>query len=292
MKKTILAAGGDLRQIYAAEKLSRLFQVFIAGFDNTVTVPDGVIKTDLNNPEQFRADFLLLPVSVTSDQTMLSTPLGNAGISLRKLPSFVNEGGTVFCGMTDETVKKIFTSCGLEVTDYMSREELKVLNAVPTAEGAVQTALEELPVTIFGSDVMITGFGRISKVLAGILTAMGASVTVCARKRHDLAWAEILGCRSRHISKLSECAENCDIIFNTVPELLFSKEILEHLRKDCLLIELASVPGGTDMKAAADIGIKTIRAAGLPGKTAPVTAGHIIADTIISILSERGMIND
>ena len=41
------------------------------------------------------------------------------------------------------------------------------------------------------------------------------------------------------------------------------------------------------MKAAQEMGMKVIWALGLPGKTAPVTAGEIIAGTVCDILEER-----
>lgn len=46
---------------------------------------------------------------------------------------------------------KIFNKCGIKTVDYFEREELNVLNAVPTAEGAVQIAMEEMASTIIWS---------------------------------------------------------------------------------------------------------------------------------------------
>lgn len=41
-----------------------------------------------------------------------------------------------------------------------------VANAVPTAEGAVQVAMEELPFTLHSARVLILGFGRVGKLTA------------------------------------------------------------------------------------------------------------------------------
>ena len=38
-----------------------------------------------------------------------------------------------------------------------------VANAVPTAEGAVQVAMEELPFTLHSARVLILGFGRVGE---------------------------------------------------------------------------------------------------------------------------------
>jgi len=113
---------------------------------------------------------------------MLNAPFSQNGISISKLVSTVKKDGIVFGGKISKNVKKIFTAEGIEVIDYLDREEFSVLNAVPTAEGAIQLALEEMPATIYGSKILITGFGRISKILVKLLTAMGADVTVAYRK--------------------------------------------------------------------------------------------------------------
>lgn len=55
-----------------------------------------------------------------------------------------------------------------------------------------------------------------------------------------------------------------DVIFNTVPSLLFDRPALKALDKGTLLIDLASRPGGVDFNAAAELQIKTIWALSLP----------------------------
>ena len=48
------------------------------------------------------------------------------------------------------------------------------------------------------------------------------------------------------------------------------------------------VSAGVDMESAKDLGVKVIWALGIPGKTAPITAGNIIKETICNILGESG----
>ena len=74
------------------------------------------------------------------------------------------------------------------------------------------------------------------------------------------------------------------VIFNTVPECVFSEAIVSSLPSTCLFIDLASAPGGIDQRAADLYRIKTIWATALPGKYAPETAGVHIADTIDEFL--------
>ena len=71
-----------------------------------------------------------------------------------------------------------------------------------------------------------------------------------------------------------------DIIINTVPHMVLTKERLNYVKKDCLIIDLASKPGGIDQKIAEGKGIKSIWALTLPGKVAPFTTAEIIKKAI------------
>ena len=55
-----------------------------------------------------------------------------------------------------------------------------------------------------------------------------------------------------------------------------------------LIIDLASLPGGTDFAAAEELGLHAEHALALPGRCAPQTAGALIAQTVLTILEERG----
>ena len=77
-----------------------------------------------------------------------------------------------------------------------------------------------------------------------------------------------------------------DIIFNTVPRTVLGEEELKIIGKGTLIIDLASKPGGVDIKAADKMGMSVIWALSLPGKVAPVTSGRIIADTILGYLEK------
>lgn len=159
-------------------------------------------------------------------------------------------------------------------------------NAVPTAEGAIEIAISETPITIHGSKCLVLGYGRIGKILSKFLDGMGAQTYVEARKYADLALIESHGCNPLTMKETKMRLDEFDIIFNTVPALILTREDLEKVKKDALIIDLASKPGGVDFTAAKELGIHVIWALSLPGRTAPVTAGIIIKDTITNILSE------
>lgn len=285
MSKSFLFVGGDLRSLYAAKKLSFNNNVHAYGFDDeNLAVPPICL---LDSTPQEKYDYIVLPLPASSDNLNINSPYFSKEIPIDVIPFIVKKNGVVLTGKSCDRLNSICKQNDIDVIDYFEREELVVMNAVPTAEGALQIAMQESAFAMFKSEILITGFGRISKVLVKYLTALGANVTITARKYSDLAWAEIMGCKSIHLSNLKDFVEKFDIIINTIPAVIFDKQILSLLSKGCLVIDLASKAGVVDFETAKNLGIKTIWALSLPGKVAPITAGEIIADTIINIIAER-----
>lgn len=285
-QKTFAVVGGDLRQAWVAGRLAqRGGTVYTALLDRDVELSARVHKAGDVKQAVERANVVVLPLPVTVDGETLNAPLGECPLPLGELMPLL--GGKLVLGGRTAPLEALARANGAELVDYFAREELAVLNAVPTAEGALELAMAELPTTIFGTRVLVTGFGRIARVLCRLLVAMGAQVTVAARKYSDFAWIEIFGARAAHIDALAEKAANADLVFNTVPALLFDRTALAALPRGAVLIDLASRPGGVDLAAAGKLGVKTIWALSLPGKVAPISSGEAIKDTILNILDER-----
>ncbi len=285
--ETFAVIGGDLRSSYLAKALATDgYKVITAGFDAT-ELPAGV--TGCTNPTQAvaLADCVVLPMPVTTDGVTVNAPFSRSKIRLDAVLNEMRPTQKVFGGAVSATLSANAQQRGLVIWDYLLREELAIKNAVSTAEGAVQLMMEELPTTVRDSRVLITGYGRIGKVLAQMLLLLGCHVTVAARKLSALSWAQTIGCSIMPIDQLRHMGRY-DVVFNTVPHLLFDKTLLETMEAGVLLIDLASRPGGVDFQAAADLGVKTIWALSLPGKVAPQTSGEIIRDSILQMIREQG----
>ena len=160
-------------------------------------------------------------------------------------------------------------------------------NAVPTAEGAVQLALEELSSTLHGAHVLILGFGRVGRLTAHRMAALGARVTVAAREYGELAWAAAYGCGAVGLEDLNWELGAFSLIVNTIPAPVLDEKRLAWVNPDAYLLDLASAPGGIDRAAARSRGLRVTQAPGLPGRTAPVTAAAAIRDAVYHILREE-----
>ncbi|MBP0973330.1 MAG: dipicolinate synthase subunit A, partial [Oscillospiraceae bacterium] len=266
----ILVAGGDLRYGYTAQALAEHYEVWAVGFTRQFLPDERIRLVETAADGLPLCDVLLLPMPVSEDGVLVNAPYSRQHLPLAGFLPKIREGGLVLGGRFGKA-QALFTQAGIETVDYLAREELSMRNAVPTAEGAIQILLEEMPRTIFGSKMLVLGFGRIGIRMAMLLTALGADVTVVARDPAARAYAEMLGCRSIPFAALPEHAAGADVICNTVPATVIDKNVLQAMQPEALVLDLASKPGGVDWEAAQTLGRRVVWALSLPGKTAPVT---------------------
>lgn len=285
----IWVIGGDMRQAKLAQLLAEDgHTVHTYALDpGPEAIPRLISEQNLNHAS--RADCVILPLTVTTGGGLLNAPLSLSEHPLAPILDRLSPRQFLCGGRIDPETQAMAQERGLVLYDYFAREELAVANAVPTVEGAIQIAMEELPITLHGARALVIGYGRLGKLLAHRLSGLGAKVSVSARKWADLAWAEAYGYGVEQTELLEDWLCPYDLIVNTVPARVLGEERLAELKAGCLVIDLASKPGGVDMEAARQLGVRVIWALSLPGKTAPVTAGKAILNTIYNILREQGV---
>lgn len=283
--KSFAIIGGDLRQTTLAKQLQDDgYDVVVFGFDKEMEYNG--LNTAQSLEQALASDVIVLPVPVSYDGKVINAPFSNLDILVEDILSCMVAHQVVMGGKISDYMIKQLEYKEVRCFDYLKREELTIKNAIPTAEGAIQIAMEETPITIWGSDCLVIGYGRIGKILADMLKGLGANVSVSARKCSDIAWIEERGYKSIHTNNIKQDIDKYHMIFNTVPAMMLNKKTLTKVRNDGLIIDLASKPGGVDFEAAKELGVNVIWALSLPGKVAPVTSGKIIKDTVMNILNE------
>lgn len=286
--KTYAVIGGDLRQAYIANRIAadgkKVYALLLE--ENPTLQQDLICKKSVEKVLP-RCDVVILPLPLSVDDEHVNAPFSKDKLTLKRCFDSIQSDTVVFAGKAGKA-GNLAEDYGLEIIDYLEREELAIKNAAITAEAAVAIAIEEQPVGILGSNCLVTGHGRIAKSLMRILNGMGAHVMVAARKFGDLSQIETEGCEPVQFHDLRYALPRADLIFNTVPAKVLKRKELSLIRDTTLLIDLASRPGGIDLDAAGELGVKTIWALSLPGKTSPISAGEYILETIENCLRERG----
>lgn len=270
-KPSFMIIGGDCRFSYIRNILEE------KGFDAKRIYPGDYRADDFSN-----TDIFILPVPVTRDNINISTPLAGETFYIGDFMRLLPEGCTVAGGLISDELEEKLKRKGIKVFDYYSDEGLARANAIPTAEGILGILINSLPVTINSMTCAVIGYGKCAKAAAKALIALGARVTVAARRPESLTDALADGADTCLLSDFQETADSFSAVINTVPARVIDRRIISRLRKDCLLIEIASAPFGIDFDCAKEYGINTIKAGSLPGRISPLTAGEIICNTILS----------
>jgi dipicolinate synthase subunit A len=288
-EKKFSIIGGDLRSVKLAELLAaegnsvNIYGFDMAGFEVKLAQSRSLAEAVEGS------DVIIGPIPCSNDNEILNAPFNKESIHMSELFKSMNKNQLFLAGRISDKIAHLAQVYNVYTVDLLEREEMAVLNAIPTAEGAIQIAMEEIPITLHSSNVLVLGYGRVGKILAKMLYGIGANVYVEARKYPDIAWIKGFGYSPVMLTELPKVVGKVNVVFNTVPSMVLNNEVLKLLNTDCLIIDLASKPGGVDFEKAKELGLKAIWALSLPGKVAPVTAAGFIKDTTYNIIEELGV---
>ncbi len=275
---TVAMLGGDAREVILLEELlNQGARVRVAGLGELPPREGCTIGADAGAAVRGAA-VIILPVPGVNAQGMIHAPRSREPLFLDpELAGNITAGTPVLVGVAQEYLKETAARHGWLLVETAAMDEMAILNSIPTAEGAMMLAMQELPITLHGAAAFILGLGRTGFTLARILAGVGAGVTVIDRGAADRARAYAEGWPAFSFAELAAHIGAADVIFNTVPALVLTPAVLARTRAEVLIIDLASAPGGTDFAAATALQRRAMLAPGLPGKVAPRTAGRILA---------------
>lgn len=175
--------------------------------------------------------------------------------------------------LTPDSENQIAPPSWRQGVPYYKDQIYVIENAALTAEGALELLMRRSNRGLAGMEVLVVGSGRIGSFLAGMLSALGAHVTVAARSETARAAARARGCQAVDITHIPD---TFDGVINTVPA-----PILHGDYGGALCIDVASAPGGWATDA------PVLKAPGLPGLYAPKAAADVMAEAIYRVMEEK-----
>ncbi len=207
-----------------------------------------------------------------ADYLLLSVRKELTDGELKQVCSKISKETVVLCG-EDERIEKLFK--GKRVI-YSQNCGFLQKNASLTAEATVSFLHTLIKDELNGKIVFISGYGRIGRLLCKYLKALGSDVFAYARREEVKEQMLKDGICPLSLKE----SPKAHIIINTVPCPIFSKELIDKIARDTLLVELASSPYGFENME------RVVLASGLPGKFLPRGAARAVYDTVVKILSE------
>lgn len=286
--KKVAIIGGDARQEEVAVILgTHDFEIAVYGFEPRADVPHTKCRTFEDAVQSACA--VLLPVPSFSKGASGGATVNGTAVRASALMQALPRGQRVVGGFFNDFIEQYQDT--FRLYNVLASESFQIPNAVLTAESAIEIAIRKLPISLWNSNALVIGYGRIGKILAAALRELGAHVTVAARSADARALAS-----ANHITAadcaghdLDLCLRRADVVFNTVPAQILTGERLLYASRCRLILDLASGDGGADFSAAERMEIPALHALGLPGKSAPVSAGRILAACVEDYFRKEGL---
>ena len=269
-----------------------LYNITIIGRDNRILVAKKLLENDgasvihITSKNQLEAcantNIIMLPIPYKD----ASGNIKGTNLSLSDDAPKLNSNSFVILGKTDGDFLALAKQIGFKYCDLNMDLRFKKLNAIPTAEAAINIAMQYTPYTLYGHTALVCGYGCIAQCLAKLLLAFGAKVTVAARKHSDRIDAQYHGCKAIDICRIADNISDIDIIFNTCPAMVLPAEVIDRAKQSCVIIDLASRPGGCDLDYAKSKGLNAGIYLSLPDIYSPHTSGENLYRITTAVIDE------
>ncbi|ANE47586.1 dipicolinate synthase subunit A [Paenibacillus swuensis] len=284
----VVCVGGDARMLEVIKQLSEMDAIVtLIGFDNLQSQFSGVGRANWTEDALKGAHAVILPVVGTDDAGKISAVFSTEELFWTdEHAKQVPEGAAVYTGMAKPFLKNSCLKHQIRLVEILERDDVAIYNSIPTAEGAVMMAIQHTDIMIHGSNCIVLGLGRTGFTLARTLQGLRAKVKVGVRREADYARATEMGFQPFYTRNLLDHVTDVDLLFNTIPTMIITAQIIAKLPYNAVIIDLASAPGGTDFRFAERRGVKALLAPGLPGIVAPKSAGRILANCLSQLILE------
>lgn len=282
----IAVIGGDKRQYYMCKLLAgKGMEVICIGVDLKETLIDNVIVVDSLKEAMEQCDLVIGPIPFSKDGIHIASNI-HPNLAIDEFIELIHSNHTIIGGNINQKVIESVTNQNATYFDFMKDDCIAMKNAIATAEGTIAEAIQLSDINLFQSKCFVLGYGRCAKALALRLKALGADVTIAARNREQRLQARNDSLSAINLKDNDKKLFEFDFIFNSIPAMVLTPELIALCKKDVVIIDIASKPGGTDFEECKKLGIKAVLALGLPGKYSPKTSAEILVDSICHLLPQ------
>lgn len=273
--------GGDMRQVYMIDLLTQLnYKVIVYSIDSN---KDYIYANSLSQIME-SSKVIIAPIPFSKDGKNIFALKSKPDLTVENFILNLNKDSKVFGGNIDKNIIKCCNIFGVECYDLMKDNKISILNAIATAEGTIMEAIKNSKINLHNSKCIILGFGKCAKILANKLNALNSNVYICARNYEDLTLAQAYGYKIIPLKDLKTNINQFDFIFNTIPIIILTEDILSNVSKNATIIDIASSPGGLDYSATKKLNLNAKLCLGIPGKVSPKTSANILVNNILSLL--------
>ncbi len=274
----ILVCGGDERSVHLARLLLGDGHEVVCFALDGAALPDGCRSSGV----PVAADAVILPVPAEDERGLLNAPQGAQPCRIEHILDCAGAGAVIIGGRLGAQIRAAAAQRGMQVHDYMHSPAFTARNAAITAEGAVSELMKKARTALCDMRILVVGWGRIGKLLISKLGMLCPDLYLMSRNSEARALARELGCTAIAPDCPPELQESFDAVINTAPAPVIAD--LRAFKSSCILLELASAPGGIDADAARDCELRLSVLRSLPGRYAPESAARAVHRAVTDIL--------
>lgn len=285
----VTVVGGDLITVKLVQIISKTNKVTVFGLEYAEELRDNPNIVFANSLEDAVKSnkVVIAPIPLSVKSEYITTVFSKAKIKTEDFKSLLHDKILIAGDIWDST-KTQLESQNTKCYDILTNSQLKILASIITAEGVLGIAIQETNTTIHNLKVLILGFGRTGKMISKVFDAVGARVSVEARKPEDLAWIDAYNYEKIDLKDLDNYLGKFDLVINTIPANVLNNEKLKLFKQGSVLINLPTITETKiDIHEANKLGVKYIWASSLPQLVAPMTYAEKIKEVIFNIIEEE-----
>lgn len=285
--------GGDMRQTYLVRELVHhqscvTHYALLSPPDKLECFETSYVQISHSLKEACtRSQCVIGPIPFCKGRGTINQQVFNDSLSTSYLLSLLHSGQCLFGGAIPKDFSQSAKEKGVRVYDFLEEKSFTQFNTIATAEGALCEAISRSPQNLHRSNCGILGFGACGSTLAAYLSRLFCNVHVFSDDSLECAKAGIIASTSGNLTCFEKNADTFDFVFNTIPALVLTEEILRNMKTCVTIIDIASAPGGVNYTAAKKLGMKATLCPGLPGKYAPLSSAKAVKATLETMLSQE-----
>ncbi|PWJ48948.1 dipicolinate synthase subunit DpsA [Faecalicatena contorta] len=293
LKYDYAVVGGDIRQVYLTAELAghqnRICHYALAAEPDKNKYPDAshvVAASSLENACAY-SSCIICPIPLSKSGSHLNQNGLTEDLSLKSLLVALQPEQYFFAGCIPEDFRNSAIEKGVFAFDLMQNNTLAIYNTIATAEGAICEAISKSPINLNKSRCAVLGYGKCGRTLVSYLKGLFCHTYACSNNPEEQAQAAIISDSTGDLKDFKKSAGEFDFVFNTIPALVITADILAVMKDSVTIIDIASAPGGVDYQSAKNLGRTALLVPGLPGKYAPASSARALKESIETILSQE-----
>ncbi|HIT69551.1 MAG TPA: dipicolinic acid synthetase [Candidatus Aphodomonas merdavium] len=258
--RLIIIGGDERNRKLTALALARGHEVALIGHGGDDLPPRGLYQA------------AVFPLPIAERDGCAPAPNAQRPLPIEEAMAYCADGARVYAAGACPALALAVREKGCVRIDPLADEAFVQANAAITAECAIGLAISQSESCLYDGACLVLGYGRIGRALALRLRGLCARVTVAARRACSRAQAQSDGMDAAALE--GPFLPHYSFLFNTIPAPVADSALKSALLPGALAMDLASAPYGVDLEATGRLGVRAVRASGLPGRCAPESAAR------------------